>query len=80
MHQVPAEVVAAAQVRRLTAKRTHEMMVAILIERQREEHEMLESDPDRGSEMGEGGLECDDCMELPDDGFDDGENIQSDVR
>ena len=57
MHQVPAEVVAAAQVRRLTAKRTHEMMVAILIERQREEHVMLESDPDRGSEMGEGGLE-----------------------
>ena len=80
MHQVPSEVVAAAQGRRLTAKRTHEMMVAILIERQKQEHLIVQSDPDRGSEMGDGSFESDDRMELLDDEFDDGENIQSDMR
>ena len=80
MHHVPAEVVAAAKARRQTAKRTHEMMVAILIERQKQENLIAENDPDRGSEMGDSGLEFDDCMELLNDEFDDGENIQSDVH
>ena len=56
------------------------MMVAILMECQKQESLIAENDPDRGSEMGEGGLEFDDCMELLDDAFDDGENIQSDVH
>ena len=80
MHQVLAEVVAAAKARRQTAKRTHEMMVAILIERQKQENLIAENDPDRGSEMGDRGLEFDDCTELLDDEFDGGENIQSDVH
>jgi ribonuclease HI len=79
-HRVPPEVVAAAKARRQTAKRTHEMMLEILIERQRQEALLVENDPDRGSEMGDKGLEFDDCMELLDDEFDDGENIQSDVH
>ena len=55
------------------------MMLAILIERQKQEGLLAENDPDRGSEMGDGGLEFDDCMELLDQ-FDDGQSIQSDVH
>ena len=40
----------------------------------------MENGPDRGSEMGDSGLEFDDCMELLNDEFDDGEDIQSDVH
>ena len=65
MHRVPPEVVAAAQARRQTAKRTHEMMVAILIERQKQENLIAENDPDRGSEMGDGGLDVDDVEPEP---------------
>jgi hypothetical protein len=75
MHQVPPEVVAAAKARRQTAKRTHEMMVAILIERQKQESLIAENDPDRGSEMGDSGLEFDDCMELLNDEFDRGSDM-----
>ena len=80
MHQVPPEVVAAAKSRRQTAKRTHEMMLEILIERQKQEALLAENDPDRGSEMGDKGLEFDDCMELLDDESYDGESIQSELH
>ena len=55
------------------------MMVDILIERQKQENLFAEEEPDRGSDMGEGGLEFDDFMELLDDVFDDGESILSGV-
>jgi len=74
-------VAAEAKSRRQIAKRTQEMMVNILIERQKQENLSAEEDPDpdRGSDMGEGSLDFDDCMELLDDEFDDGESILSGV-
>ena len=63
-HQVPAEVVEDARSRRQMARQTQEMMVDILIERQKQENLFAEEQPDRGSDMGEGGLDFDDCMEL----------------
>ena len=47
-------------------------MVAILIERQKQESLIAENDPDRGSEMGDSGLEFDDWMELLNDELEDG--------
>ena len=78
-HHVPAEVAADAKSRRQIAKRTQEMMVNILIERQKQENLFAEENPDRGSDMGEGSLDFDDCMELLDDGIDNGESILSGV-
>ena len=78
-HHVPAEVAADAKSRRQMAKRTQEMMVNILIERQKQENLFAEENPDRGSDMGEGSLDFDDCMELLDDGIDNGESILSGV-
>ena len=81
IHHVPAEGAAEAMSRRQMAKRTQEMMVNILIERQKQENLSAEEDPDpdRGSDMGEGSLDFDDCMELLDDEFDNGESILSGV-
>jgi hypothetical protein len=56
------------------------MMLEILIERQKQEALLAENDSDRGSEMGDKGLEFGDCMELLADEVDDGENIQSHVH
>ena len=54
MHCAPADIVAAAKERRDLAKRTHAMMVAIVIERQRQENQHVSaSNADRGSDMGE---------------------------
>ena len=48
------DIVAAAKERRDLAKRTHAMMVAIVIERQRQENQHVSaSNADRGSDMGE---------------------------
>ena len=51
-HKVSAEVVAHAKARRRIAKGTHEMMVAILVERQVQEDLAKEDLPDRGSDDG----------------------------
>ena len=75
-HHVLPEVVAAAKARRLLAKRTHEMMVAILIERQKQESLLAEVAADRGSEMGEGSLETESCMEGVSDNEDVSDNVQ----
>ena len=52
-HSVLPEVIACAKSRRDLAKRTHEMMVAILLERQKQESHLAEVVADRGSEMGD---------------------------
>ena len=60
MHRVPAEVVAAANLRKQTAMHVQQMMVAILTARLLAEH-LGASDaecPDRGSEMGD----CVECV------------------
>jgi ribonuclease HI len=64
-HHVLPEVVASAKARRHLAIRTHEMMVAILMERQKQESLFAEIAADRGSEMGEGSwdLELGGCMD-----------------
>ena len=65
-HHVSAEVVADAQARRETARRTHEMMVAsVVVERLLQEDLLKEDEPDRGSDVGSGVCIDDDrCMEL----------------
>ena len=60
-HQVPAEVVADARSRRQMVRQTQDMMVDILIERQKQKPLFAEEEPDRGSYMGEGGLDFDEC-------------------
>ena len=63
-HKVPAEVVARAKARRRIARETHEMMVAILVERQIQEGLIKEDFPDRGSDDGFGCELVNSCMEL----------------
>jgi len=71
-HRVPPEVVAAAKARQKMAKQTHEMMVTILTERQKQENLFAEDAPDRGSDMGDGVLDLDSCTGLTDDVHADG--------
>ena len=63
-HRVPSEVLTSAKKRRELAKRTQQMMVNILLERQRQERSLHEEmGPDRGSEAGDA-VNVDDCMEF----------------